>query len=100
MGPAIGGCCYEVGEDVVVPFRSVFHEPGEADRIFGSRAGRTTIDLAAANAALAARSGLAPERIHAAAICTSCRRDLCWSYRAEGRGTGRMWTIAGRSPGE
>lgn len=100
MGPAIGGCCYEVGEDVATPFAALFGAPQEAARIFGSRAGKTTIDLAAANAALALRSGLAPERIHVAGICTSCRRDLCWSYRAEGKGAGRMWAIAGRSAGD
>jgi YfiH family protein len=96
MGPAIGRCCYEVGEDVADPFRRAFPElawPG----IFGARGGRTTLGLIEANRLIAERCGVPPERIFDSATCTSCRRDLCWSYRVEGPSAGRMWTLAGRA---
>ncbi|MBI3447830.1 MAG: polyphenol oxidase family protein [Acidobacteria bacterium] len=95
MGPSIRGCCYEVGEEVLAPFRRSFPD---ADRrgIFGERGGRETVDLVAANRALAEQCGLDPLGIHASDLCTSCRTDLCWSYRKAGAGAGRMWTLAGR----
>ena len=95
MGPAIGGCCYEVGEEVAALSRAAFTGAG-TEGIFGTRAGKTMIDLAAANRLRAIRSGMQPDRIYAAGICTACRPDLCCSYRSSGDGAGRMWTIAGR----
>jgi YfiH family protein len=94
MGPAIGGCCYEVGEEVLAPFHRAYPESAWP-RLFGWREGRRTLDLIAANRILAAECGVAESLILDAGICTSCRRDLCWSYRAEGAASGRMWTIAG-----
>jgi copper oxidase (laccase) domain-containing protein len=94
MGPAIGGCCYEVGEEVLAPFRRAYPESAWP-RLFGGREGRRTLDLFAANRILAVECGVAESLILGAGICTSCRRDLCWSYRAEGPASGRMWTVAG-----
>ncbi|HZE89651.1 MAG TPA: polyphenol oxidase family protein [Verrucomicrobiae bacterium] len=95
MGPSIRGCCYEVGEEVLAPFRRAFPR-AEGLGIFGARGGRETLDLVAANRALGESCGLDPARIHASDLCTSCRTDLCWSYRKAGPGAGRMWTLAGR----
>jgi hypothetical protein len=36
--------------------------------------------------------GLAGKNIHTANMCTSCRKDLFYSYRSEGR-TGRMLSV-------
>jgi copper oxidase (laccase) domain-containing protein len=36
--------------------------------------------------------GLAEKNIHAAGMCTSCRKELFYSFRAEGR-TGRMLSV-------
>lgn len=94
MGPAIGRCCYEVGEDVAAPFRRAFPE-SLRPRLFGARGGRPTLDLIEANRFRAEECGIDPRRIHAAQVCTSCRKDLCWSYRSEGESAGRMWTLAG-----
>jgi len=98
IGPSIGRCCYEVGEDVADPFRRAFPESA-IPRLFGARNGRATLDIVEANRVRAVEAGLDPERIHAAGMCTSCERDLCWSWRAGGAAAGRMWTLAGlRSP--
>jgi len=94
MGPAIGRCCYQVDEDVAGPFRAAFGGSGR-ERTFGERAGRPTLDLIEANRVQARECGVEAERIHAAGICTACRLDLCWSFRAQGKAAGRIWTLAG-----
>jgi len=94
MGPAIGGCCYEVGDEVADAFVNAFPGHSRAS-IFGARNGRTTVDLVEGNRLLAIAAGIHSGRIFAARVCTLCRADLCWSYRGEGAASGRMWTLAG-----
>lgn len=94
LGPAAGRCCYEVGPEVIEAFASACG-PGILARAAGARGGRATLDLVEANRAQAESAGLRPERIHDSGICTVCRQDLCWSYRASGRAAGRMWAVAG-----
>lgn len=94
LGPSIGGCCYEVGEEVEERFRALFD--GRTDpQVFGRRGGATTLDLAAANLHQAVALGVKAANVHACGICTACREDLCWSYRRSGPRAGRMWTMAG-----
>jgi copper oxidase (laccase) domain-containing protein len=35
-------------------------------------------------------AGLVPEHIHRSAICTACTPALCFSFRREAAGTGRL----------
>ncbi len=93
-GPAVGGCCYEVGEDVERLFAALFTEARERAEIFGSNPGRRTLDPPAAVRILAGRAGLASEQIAHSGLCTMCRPDICWSWRVHGRAAGRMWTAA------
>ncbi len=93
-GPAVGGCCYEVGEDVERPFAALFTEARDRAQVFGSKGGRRTLDPPAAVRILAGRAGLPPEHIDLSGLCTMCRPELCWSWRAHGHGAGRMWTAA------
>jgi YfiH family protein len=94
IGPAIGGCCYEVGEDVAGAFRKAFHPPARRV-LFGRRGDRTTLDITVANRLQAEEAGLPSGGIYTAGICTSCRGETCWSYRLSGRDAGRMWAVAG-----
>jgi hypothetical protein len=93
LGPCIGACCYEVGDDVA---RSIDHVP--AERLFrpGS-GGRWFFDLRAANRAQLVASGVPPERIEDAPFCTRCRPDLFHSYRRDGGNAGRMISVCGWS---
>jgi hypothetical protein len=93
LGPSARGCCYEVGEEVVVPFRQLF-EGIDGARIFGQRQGRTTVDPAVAVAVQAVRAGLGPGAIHDAGMCTICRTDELWSWRRQREAAGRMWAAA------
>jgi len=90
LGPCIGPCCYEVGEDV----REAFG--GEADGLFrAGPAGKPHLDLRLANARQLGAAGLRPDALGHLDECTRCRADLYHSYRRDGRGAGRMINFVG-----
>jgi YfiH family protein len=86
IGPSIGACCYEVSADVAGPFREAFgpaavrERPGAAPHV----------DLWAANHAVLAHAGVAPERTHVLGACTACDRDRFFSHRRDRGRTGRQ----------
>jgi YfiH family protein len=84
IGPAIGACCYEVGDEVITAFRK--REMDEA--IKGSR-----LDIAAAIRLELVTAGVDPAAIADVRICTSCNPDLFFSHRRDGP-TGRQAGIA------
>jgi YfiH family protein len=90
LGPGIGPCCYEVGEDV----RQAFGAGGAAYFRPGPR-GRAHLDVRAANRAQLHEAGVPPAAIHDLDHCTFCRADLYHSYRREGKGAGRMISYIG-----
>ncbi len=95
LGPAILGCCYEVGEEVVAALAATC---GTASFVTKSRAGRSSVDLHAALRGQLTAAGIPGEAIHGAPWCTRCRNDLFFSARAEGAGTGRLMAAIGRGP--
>jgi polyphenol oxidase len=92
LGPAIGGCCYEVSEDTaaVVDAASVGDHP--VTRRDGAR---PNLDLHAANRNQLVGAGVPPGAVHAVAWCTRCRGDLFFSWRREGERAGRLMAAAG-----
>jgi YfiH family protein len=90
IGPAIGPECYEVDEAVMGPMRAAF--PFWRDVSSPRTEGKWSLDLAKANQRELVQAGLQEKNIHALGLCTSCRRDLFYSFRAEGR-TGRMLSV-------
>jgi YfiH family protein len=92
VGPGIGPCCYEVGDELREAFGS------DADGLFrpGPR-GRPHLDVRAANVRQLEATGLASARIHHVNECTYCNPDRYHSYRREGRGGGRMISFVGFS---
>jgi hypothetical protein len=77
LGPAIGACCYEVGEEVLAEF---------AD-LQGVANGRMLSLHAVAQQKLLARGVTA---IHSFPLCTSCNPDLFFSHRRDAGVTGRQ----------
>jgi purine-nucleoside/S-methyl-5'-thioadenosine phosphorylase / adenosine deaminase len=77
IGPGIGPCCYEVGEEVLAEF---------AD-LEGVAVGRM-LDLTAVATRLLERAGV--EEIDASGLCTSCNPELLFSHRRDGARTGRQ----------
>ncbi len=91
IGPSIGPCCYEVGEPVISRFRDVFRGGKRLEA--AAAPGKWKLDLWEANRLTLLEAGLKPENILTAHLCTSCRRDLFFSYRAERGITGRMASL-------
>lgn len=98
IGPAAGACCYEVGTDVIDPFRNSF--PSQ-DSFTETSAGHASIDLLKANREQLLAAGVDPQKINIAPLCTMCRTDLFFSYRREknvaGK-VGRLMSVIGRKP--
>ncbi len=104
LGPAIGPCCYIVGDEVAAAmgyalpdWSQVMHPvPGRPeDNLEGEDAEGGTawrFDLPAANAQQLAASGVA--NIEQAELCTSCHSDEFYSHRASNGRTGRFAVVA------
>jgi purine-nucleoside/S-methyl-5'-thioadenosine phosphorylase / adenosine deaminase len=82
IGPGIGPCCYEVGEEVLGAFAGL----GE-----GVASGRM-LDLPEVARRLLAAAGV--ERVQSAGLCTSCEPELFFSHRRDDGHTGRQAGIA------
>lgn len=90
IGPSVGSCCYEVDEPVRIQFGHSF--PRWPDLFVPKGPGRWLLNLKEANRRTLVASGLAPEHIEVSDLCTVCRPDLFFSYRASGT-TGRMASL-------
>jgi copper oxidase (laccase) domain-containing protein len=88
LGPCIGPCCLEVDS----PVEKFFAEnslPWElVSRPLGK--GKWSLDLQQANAYLLETEGVRRENIQRLNFCTSCRRDLFYSYRNGDQAQGRQ----------
>ena len=91
LGPAIGSCCYEVGDEVAAAWSSL----GIPDAAGGLvRSGeRWRFDLHAANRALLTRAGIDPPKCDVSPICTRCAGDHWFSHRGQGPETGRFGAL-------
>ena len=87
IGPAIGACCYEVGEDVA---SQVVDVSDPAVRI--RREPRPHLDLVAAAKCQLSRGGV--QQVYTVSVCTRCSPDWLWSYRRDRDDAGRNWTFA------
>jgi purine-nucleoside/S-methyl-5'-thioadenosine phosphorylase / adenosine deaminase len=83
IGPGIGPCCYEVGDEVAQPFRERFGD--------GILSGRHLDLWSAAEHALRAAGAATVSRVD---LCTACNPDLFFSHRRDGDRTGRQGLIA------
>jgi YfiH family protein len=95
LGPAIGSCCYEVGEEVAGPVVAA-SAPEVASE--GPR-GRPHLDLRRAVSLQLAAAGVPAPRI--VGPCTRCHPEVLWSYRRDGAKAGRniafIWALAPRA---
>jgi YfiH family protein len=117
IGPAIGGCCYEVGTEVAIQFQSQFadapewfdefrtgDEPNPIQWLNMMPPGHqplpknVLLDLRKANRAQLLGAGLRAPNIFVSHLCTACRRDLLFSYRKEGPTSGRLMSVIGLRP--
>jgi len=92
IGPAIGSCCYSVGEELRTKFQSEFPYAGE---LFQQVGPGIHLDLFEANRRQLLSAGLAPESISLAGGCTACQPQLFFSHRASRGRAGRMLSVIG-----
>jgi len=81
IGPSIGPCCYEVGDEVVHAVNRLDLGPG----LVTAR----HLDLWETNRRLLLRAGVPAANITVTKVCTACRADLLFSHRGEAGRTGR-----------
>ena len=116
LGPGIGACCYEIGEEVEHEFDSQFAYSRELfEDVFDSWSLKTKypmlflnqrapghgepalsrhLDLVKANWCQLLDAGVPGENIQSLNLCTACHTDLFFSYRKE-HVTGRMLAVVG-----
>jgi YfiH family protein len=82
IGPGIGPCCYEVGEDIADAYRARFG----ADALRGPNLDLWTV----AERVLRAAGVESIERLD---LCTACNADRFFSHRRDGPVTGRQGVI-------
>lgn len=87
MGPSIGSCCFEVGEDVYSLFKSKHRDTAFYETV---QNGKWKIDLHGIIKSEMIEKGLKEENIHISGICTKCRNDLFFSYRGDHGKTGSL----------
>ena len=89
IGPSIGPCCFEVGEDVYRPFREAF--PAQAGSLLlpAATEDKRYLDLWQANEAALLEAGITQAHITVTDLCTKCHPDYYFSHRFAGsrRGT-------------
>jgi polyphenol oxidase len=82
IGPGIGPCCYEVGDEVAEPFRARY----------GAVVRKGRLDLWSAAERSLREAGA--EEVERADLCTSCHPDLFFSHRRDRGRTGRQGVVA------
>lgn len=96
--PGIGPCCFEVKNNVALEFERVFNH---IDGIINynnknqdnEKSETININLWKANKEMLIAAGVLEDKIYTIDLCTSCNRELFYSYRIDGKGTGRMALI-------
>lgn len=87
IGPSIGSCCYEIGQDVETLFMDKY---SNNEGIIIKREDKTYLDLWEANKANLLRSGINYNNIFCSETCTACNIDTLHSYRKEKGTRNRM----------
>jgi YfiH family protein len=83
IGPAIGGCCYEISDELAARFQERFGAGPWLQRV----AGKPHLDLQLLNAHLLREAGIG--RVEIEARCTRDAADL-HSFRRDGAAAGRL----------
>ena len=84
IGPSIGPCCFEVGEELVA------HFPEADGAVRPGPRGRPHLDLWELNRRALVAAGVPPEQVELAGLCTRCHPETFFSHRALGYPAGRF----------
>ncbi len=105
IGPGIGPCCYEVGEEVLRTFEA--RRPPPTGRyvkatltyrpVGPGSGGERVLDLSEVARRLLREAGV--ERVESCGLCTSCEAGLFFSHRRDAGRTGRQAGLGLARPG-
>lgn len=94
VGPAIGSCCYEVGQEVWDAFQreplareTAVFEPREPS---SAKPSGLCLDVGASNVGQLLAAGVREDHLEVSGLCTGCRTDLFFSHRKEPWPSGRF----------
>ena len=100
IGPSIGPCCYEVGDDV----RDAFRASGWGDDVLAGwfAAPARHLDLWRANREQLVAAGVGDGAIALSSLCTACHAGWLESYRRDAQAAGRIVAFirAGEAAGQ
>ncbi len=85
IGPSIGPCCFEIGDDIVDMFPNEYVK-NKSDKKY-------LVDLWKLNSKNLENSGIQPENIFVSGVCTVCNCDTYYSYRVQKERTGRQGAV-------
>lgn len=89
MGPCIGPCCFEVGEEVAAQFARF------PKTVLRGMRPKPMVDLPAAVLQVLRGCGLAEANLAESGLCTRCHPELLFSYRRDGEATGHHLSVIG-----
>ena len=89
IGPSIGPCCFQVGEEVRDAFLEKIPQSEQAIKRDATPQ-KWKIDLWAVNQALLQEAGVPETQIEIEGLCTMCHGELFYSHRAMGESRGSM----------
>lgn len=80
IGPSIGGCCYEVSDEVASSVAATIpNTPPKQWQTMSTTSGKPYIDLKQVNRLQLQELGV--QRIELIGACTRCEEETLWSYR-------------------
>ena len=89
IGPSIGACCYEVGQEVADMLETTL--PGASETCMSPRDNKFMLDLKEANRILLKKAGVLD--ISVSDECTYCSDSKYWSHRLSGTNRGSQSAI-------
>ena len=96
LGPAIGVCCNEVGDEVIGAWRDRAQDLGVIMESAVTHPGtKDHFDVSRANALLLQRAGVQSHHIDTSPVCTKCSKASWFSHRGHGLAAGRQAAFIG-----
>lgn len=89
LGPCIGPCCFEIGEDTADRLAKSATDAGHAIE----RRGKPYADLAAINIMQLRKAGISGAHIESNHACTCCHQEQFYSYRRDHGRSGRHLAV-------
>ena len=90
IGPSICKSCYEVSEDVIEKFQSVFDKDEMSEIVCEKENGKYLLDLWKANEEILLKAGILREHLDITDLCTCCNSHALFSHRGSHGKRGNM----------